>query len=124
MSVPSTNNGVASTLVAPAELAPAAPASVAPVRSGAEKPSWLSGRTATPIDGAEEPSFASGTPKRMALYIVLAIAAAALVLYVVVPAVRTALTTGSTGDASVNGRVTNVALHVLAIPAAAVDGGG
>ncbi|WP_428307699.1 efflux RND transporter periplasmic adaptor subunit [Lacipirellula sp.] len=120
MNTSSTTSSVASAPVAPAQLAPStpvpvtpsAPAPVAPVRQGVEKPSWLSGRGATPVDAAAEPSDAGATPKRMALYIALAIAATVLVLYFIVPVVRTAFTTVSTDDAYVNGHVTFVAPRV------------
>lgn len=63
-------------------------------------------------DASVEASHAGNTPKRMALYIVLAIGTAAMVIYFVVPLVRTALTTVSTDDAYVNGHVTYVAPRV------------
>ena len=101
------SNGVASSATLPEQSAVAlAPASET-------KTSWLSGRSLnTP---AEEHASESGTadvPKRTALYIGLAVAIVALLVYFLGPVVRTAFITVSTDDAYVNGHVTFVAPRV------------
>ena len=115
MATTSKHSSVAPAPAASASLASTTPVTnspAAPVHGGAEKPSWLSGRGATSVDATAEPSHADATPRKMALYIALAIAAAAMVFYFIVPVVRTALTTVSTDDAYVNGHVTYVAPRV------------